>query len=125
MYEPSSATPGMQVTHGMDLLTQALDVLTGVDPTELDPAVLGEAVLSLTGQSRRLGAVQSMVSDRFATSGAWVAAGAKAARAYPTTRAALDAAAVEKDERKRDSEAYLHLSRIGGGMWRRQSDGCR
>lgn len=200
MYESSSATPGVQFAHGMGLLTQALDVLTGVDPTELDPAVLGEAVLALTGQSRRLGAVQSMVSDRFATSGAWADAGAKAAyawvtsqsneapnrviaslstgsamrahpamaaafgagevsarhvdllaqaaRTYPTTRAALDdaaeelvdiarlmtagkfgeyleafchlidPAAVEKDERKRDSEAYLHLSRIGGGMWR-------
>ncbi len=200
MYESSSATPGVQFAQGMGLLAQALDVLTGVDPTELDPAALGEAVLALTGQSRRLGAVQSMVSDRFATSGGWADTGAKAAYAwvtsqsneapnrviaslstgsamrahpimaaafsagevsarhvdllaraahsYPTTRAALDdaaeelvdiarlmtagkfgeyleafchmidPAAVEKDERKRDSEAYLHLSRIGGGMWR-------
>lgn len=200
MYESSSGTPGVAFTHGMGLLAQALDVLTGVDPTELDPAVLGEAVLTLTGQSRRLGAVQSMVSDRFAASGAWGDAGAKsayawvasqsneapnriisslstgtamrahpvmaaafaagrvsarhvdvlarAAHSYPTTRPALDAAAdelvdiaglmtagkfseyleafchmidpgaVEKDERKRDSEAYLHLSKIADGMWR-------
>lgn len=200
MYESSSGTPGVAFTHGMGLLAQALDVLTGVDPTELDPAVLGEAVLTLTGQSRRLGAVQSMVSDRFAASGAWGDAGAKsayawvasqsneapnriisslstgtamrahpvmaaafaagrvsarhvdvlarAAHSYPTTRPSLDAAAdelvdiaglmtagkfseyleafchmidpgaVEKDERKRDSEAYLHLSKIADGMWR-------
>ena len=200
MYESSSGTPGVAFTHGMGLLAQAVDVLTGVDPTELDPAVLGEAVLTLTGQSRRLGAVPSMVSDRFAASGAWGDAGAKsayawvasqsneapnriisslstgtamrahpvmaaafaagrvsarhvdvlarAAHSYPTTRPALDAAAdelvdiaglmtagkfseylealchmidpgaVEKDERKRDSEAYLHLSKIADGMWR-------
>jgi hypothetical protein len=31
---------------------------------------------------------------------------------------ALDPAAVQRDERKRDSEAYLHLSPIGHGMWR-------
>ncbi len=31
---------------------------------------------------------------------------------------AFDPGAVERDERKRDSEAYLHLSRIGDGMWR-------
>ena len=30
----------------------------------------------------------------------------------------FDPSAVERDERKRDSEAYLHLSRIGDGMWR-------
>ncbi len=30
----------------------------------------------------------------------------------------FDPGAVERDERKRDSEAYLHLSRIGDGMWR-------
>ena len=30
----------------------------------------------------------------------------------------FDPTAVERDERKRDSEAYLHLSRIGNGMWR-------
>jgi hypothetical protein len=31
---------------------------------------------------------------------------------------ALDPAAVTRDERRRDSEAYVHLSPIGHGMWR-------
>ncbi len=30
----------------------------------------------------------------------------------------IDPSAMEEDERKRDSKAHLHLSRIGSGMWR-------
>lgn len=200
MYESVTDTPGAQFARGMGMLTDAVNVLTGVDPTELDPAVLGDYVLGLLTESRRVAAVQVGIADRFATSGAWAHEGARSAHTwvasqsnetrgrvlgwartgaamrthpemaaafvsgdvtaghldalatavadYPTTRADLDTAAteivdlaqtmnvaefrehlaalchwidptaVEKDERKRDSEAYLRLSRIGGGMWR-------
>jgi hypothetical protein len=200
MYESSSSSPGVQFALGMDQLAQALDVLADVDLTEVDSHCLGERTLELFSSSRRLTAIQSQVADRFASTGTWVGAGAKSARAwiasqtnesagrigavittgrgmrsheemaqafvngevsarhmdllsaagekYPKMQEMLhdhaeaiieiarystparfaqelealchtfDPGAVEEEDRKRDAEAYVHLSQIREGMWR-------
>ena len=106
MDQARGASDGVRFAHGMNLLAESLDALGGVDVTELPGVGLEEDVLSLLASTRRLGAVQAAVTDRFATTGAWADSGARTARA------------VEADERQRDSEAYLHLSPISHGMWR-------
>ena len=200
MFASSQLTPEGRYGLALDQIEAGLDVLCEADPTELDPSVLGGFMLKLMTQSRRMGAAQSVLADRFASSGVWADEGAKNAHTwmtansnesqhraraavdtgagmrahpemavayaegkvsarhvdilaatagkFPTVRGHLDAnadviveiasympakdfaehltawchafdpGAVERDERKRDSEAYLHLSRIGDGMWR-------
>lgn len=200
MFVSSHLTPEGRYAQALDQIEAGLDALAGIDPSELEPSVLGGFLLKLIEQSRRVGGVQAAVADRFASSGVWADDGARAAHAwvtahtnesyrrvisalitgtamrehpemgaavtegnvtarhvdilaeharkYPTVRGhleanaeviveiatlmpakefaehltawchALDPAAVERDERKRDAEAYLHLSRIGDGMWR-------
>jgi len=200
MYESSSRSPGVQFALGMDQLAQALDTLAEVDAAEVPGHCLGERTLELMGSSRRLAAIQAVLADRFAASGAWGDAGAKSARAwiasqsnepagrigavlstgkgmrwyeemaqaftggevsaqhldvladagvkYPQLRGMLsahadvivevaryttparfaqelqalchrfDPAAVDTDDRKRDSETYLHLSPIADDTWR-------
>lgn len=85
MDQARGASDGVQFAHGMNMLAESLDVLGGVDVTELPGVGLEEHVLSLLASTRRLGAVQAAVTDRFATTGAWADSGARTARAWITS----------------------------------------
>ncbi len=86
MFASSQLTPEGRYGLALDQLEGALDVLVGIDPTELDPSVLGGFVLKVIEQSRRMGAAQSVLADRFASSGVWADEGAKTAHAWVTAK---------------------------------------
>lgn len=84
MYESMVSTPELRMAHGLMRLEQALDELIDIELSEVTGAGLGEWVLALGTQARRLGALQSTTADRFSTSGAWAADAARHARGWMT-----------------------------------------
>lgn len=82
MYASVTLTPEQRLAGGLALLEQALDDLINIEVSELAGAGLGDMVLALGTQARRLDAMKATTADRFASSGAWAAEAARHARGW-------------------------------------------
>ena len=77
---------GVDLRDGLVSLTRDLDLLSQVDPSDLPGDGLGEVIVGLMAQARRLAAVTSVMAARFASSGAWASDGARSAEAWVSSR---------------------------------------
>jgi hypothetical protein len=82
MYAPVALTPEQRLVHALALVEQAVDDVIDIEVSELSGAGLGDMVLALGIQARRIDAMKATAADRFASSGAWAADAARHARGW-------------------------------------------
>ncbi|MFY9330079.1 MAG: DUF222 domain-containing protein, partial [Candidatus Nanopelagicales bacterium] len=82
----ATGVAGVDVRDGLASLTRDLDLLSQVDPSDVPGDGLGEVIVGLMAQARRLAAMTSVMAARFASSGAWAGDGARSAEAWVSSR---------------------------------------